>query len=352
MGCRSVLFITRKFPPDVGGMERVAFGLSQALAKLVPVKLVKPPHGKSKLSQYVFTLLRGAWLILRSPTGTVVLLQDAALSPLVAVAKLRLLKVAVIAHGLDITLPSRLYQLLVLPPLRGAAQVICISEKTKAEVLRQSVPLDRIVIIPNGVAPLGAEDAWLGQRQPFILTVGRQVQRKGYLWFLEHVAPRILAERPNLRIKFAGDGPLHEEMRRLAAASGTEDQIDFLRGLRDDQIWSLMCQCSVFFMPNVEVPGDMEGFGVVAVEAMTAGAPVVVADLEGLRQAVPSERVGIRVKPGDADAFQQALERVLNDERLAQSLRLNARQYVRDELDWNHIAARYVDELGLIAERG
>jgi glycosyltransferase involved in cell wall biosynthesis len=107
-------------------------------------------------------------------------------------------------------------------------------------------------------------------------------------------------------------------------------------------VWAAYRACDVFVMPNIQVPGDVEGFGVVALEACLAERCVMAADLEGIRDAIQDGENGLLVPPGDAGAQSTMILRLLKDNGMRDSLGRRARDVVVDKFDWSRIADEYI----------
>jgi glycosyltransferase involved in cell wall biosynthesis len=218
--------------------------------------------------------------------------------------------------GLDVTYENRLYQAIVRTPLRAAPAVIAISAATADRARESGVPPERISVLRLGVRtpPTGTDrDAdtnalrrrlGLGNEDLLLLTLGRLVRRKGVRWFCEFVMPGLA---PHVHYLVAGDGPDEGGIRAAAERAGVTDRVHQLGRVTDAEFEELMGGADVFVQPNIAVPGDIEGFGLVTVEAAMRGNVVLAADIEGLRDAVDDGETGILIRSGDADAWTEQL---------------------------------------------
>ncbi|MGH8992933.1 MAG: glycosyltransferase family 4 protein [Acidimicrobiia bacterium] len=166
-------------------------------------------------------------------------------------------------------------------------------------------------ILPNGVEVdrFAKADPWPTER-PAVLFVGRHEPRKGLEVLLEAFArlPR------DAVLWVAGEGPETARLRTEApAASG---RVEWLGRLSDEEMARRLRAASVLCAPSLHG----ESFGVVLLEAMAAGTPVVASDIAGYRDVARSDQEALLVPPGDAGALAQALERVLGDGQLAGQL--------------------------------
>jgi glycosyltransferase involved in cell wall biosynthesis len=275
---------------------------------------------------------------------------------------LRLFRVrhATMIMGLDVTYQNRLYRAVVLPALRRADTVVAISEATAEQARGLGVPADRITVLRLGVdAPAVSaadresaraelhERLGLADGDVVLLTLGRLVARKGAAWFVEHVLPRLPA---HVHYVLAGDGPDAERIETLASTAKLSERVHLLGRVSDADREMVMRGADLFIQPNVKVPGDMEGFGLVTIESAMRGTPVVAADLEGIKDAVINGTTGDLVASGDAGAWATQLESLLGEPSAlrargttygAQALELYGEQQMSDAL-WATLGRREV----------
>jgi phosphatidyl-myo-inositol dimannoside synthase len=313
------VFVTRKFPPSVGGMETLAAGVWRSLQTVRP-DAVKISHGGSnrELIWWVpMALIRLTWRCLRGE-AEYVLCGDALMNALCApILKIFRVPHAAMIMGLDVTYGNPLYRRLVHPPLRRTARVIAISSATgdkareRIAVLRLGVELPRPGL-PDRSEAAAAIRSRLGLAHDdlVLLTLGRLVQRKGVRWFTESVLPQ-LGDRVHYLI--AGHGPEEQRIRAAAESAGVADRVHLLGRVTDDIREELMTGADIFLAPNIPVAGDMEGFGLVNVEAAMRGTLVVAADLEGIKDAVVPGQTGILLPSGDVTAWVSELTGLLGD---------------------------------------
>ncbi|HEU5173504.1 MAG TPA: glycosyltransferase family 4 protein [Gemmatimonadaceae bacterium] len=189
-------------------------------------------------------------------------------------------------------------------------------------------------IIPNGatIDHFGtAEPATLpaGRRMLF---VGRLEPRKGFRVAVDAFAE--LGERyDDLRLVVVGDGPQRAQIRRLPR--GLRERVDMMGRVSHDAMPTYHAASDVFVAPAT----GRESFGIILVEAMAAGLPVVASDLPGYREVVRHEREGLLVPPADPAALAEATARLLDDAALAKRLAVGGRMRAR-AFAWPRIAAR------------
>ncbi len=143
-----------------------------------------------------------------------------------------------------------------------------------------------------------------------LLTIGRLVRRKGAQWFVANVVAGL---PESVHYVIAGDGADADAVRQRVAEGGLQARVHVLGSVDDEVREELMRGADIVVQPNIRVPGDMEGFGLVTIEAAMRGAPVVASDLEGIKDAVADGVTGLLVPPEDADQWIATLTRLLED---------------------------------------
>lgn len=317
------IFVTRKFPPSVGGMETLSLRTAEALRASSPgMRLIALGRRNIHLLWWMPTAaFRLLWACL-DRRDRVVLFGDA-LTAAVLGAIPRMLRIPVVAMvmGLDITYTNPMYRAVVLPALRRFPVVLAISTATKEAAVSAGLDEGRVRVIVLGLPP-SAPPAMtraaarrelerrfdLREDAVVLATTGRLIRRKGVRWFTEHVLPRL---SPRFAYLVVGDGPDREQIQAAIPGAGHDVR---LLGRVDDETRALVLQgADVYVQPNIKVPGDMEGFGLAVTEASQAGLLTVAADLEGLRDAVRDGQTGVRVPSGDAEAWVTVLEQIARD---------------------------------------
>ncbi len=207
-----------------------------------------------------------------------------------------------------------------------------------------AVPAGRITAIPNGIDPAdlpqpaarelaGLRSQFAAPEERLVLLIGRLVYEKGFQLALEAM-PRVIKAVPGTRFLVAGSGTHEEELKKQAEELGLMEHGTFLGWIGDDVLRSLYAIADLTVVPSIYEP-----FGLVALEAMASGCPVIVADTGGLREVVPHEGAGLRFRPRDPRALARVAIRVLSDPDLEARLIAEAHEHVR-RFDWTDIAAQ------------
>jgi phosphatidylinositol alpha-1,6-mannosyltransferase len=186
-----------------------------------------------------------------------------------------------------------------------------------------------------------------------LLSVGRLSARKGLREFVRDVLPRIVVECPDVVLVIVGDAPkqaLHaqaqpvESIRAAAEASGTVNHVRFLGKLSDDDLSTVYRSANVHVFPVRELPGDIEGFGMVAVEAASYGVATVAYAVGGVIDAVDESISGHLVRAGDTAAFAAAVIKALRQPSEKEEIRAFAAGF-----EWRRFGERLRSQLAVIA---
>jgi phosphatidylinositol alpha-1,6-mannosyltransferase len=353
-----ILFITRKHPPSVGGMQKLSYQLIQAISQRTATRVVAWGGSQAFLPVFLpYAFLRAILILATRRDVALIHLGDSVLAPLGMVLKgLFRLPIVVTVHGLDVTFPHPLYQWLIPRCLHRLDRLICVSAAAREACRQRGILPEHCTIIPNGIdaaafhtrSPEEARrllEARLGYPlgdRALLLTVGRLVERKGVAWFVASVLPRLVAARPDIVYLVVGEGPQRGDIETAVQAKGLEGHVVLLGQVDEATLRAAYASAHVFVMPNIPIPGDMEGFGLVALEACTAGCCVVVADLEGIPDAIVPGQNGFLVPPGDTDGYVNTILPLLSDEQRRLSLGRQAQRFVREHYSWEHVAEQYL----------
>ncbi len=195
---------------------------------------------------------------------------------------------------------------------------------------------ERGSVVPNGVnleELQGAEP--LVRAKPYALAIGRHVRQKGFDVLLDVWAEvrRALPEAPDLVI--AGDGPERSALETQACSLGLDGSVVFFGRCDRATTVSLFAACVAFVLPSRHEP-----FGIVNLEAMAAGTPVIATRVGGVPEIITDERDGLLVAPDDSAECAKAITRVFTDPAFADRL-ARAAQDRATQFDWDIVAASY-----------
>ncbi|KPK33081.1 MAG: hypothetical protein AMK70_09740 [Nitrospira bacterium SG8_35_1] len=343
-----ILFISRTYPPIIGGIEKQNYDIAKSLSEIADVRILA--NTKRGIILPFFAIYALFYALSHLKNFDVILLGDGALSILAYFLKLFTTKpVACIVHGLDITYSNQVYQnLWIRKFIKKQDKLIAVGNETIRQGVSRGIPPEKFVFVPNGVfvkenlPHYTKEDLQktLGIKieGPLLLSLGRMVRRKGVAWFIENVM-RNLAD--NVFYIIAGDGPEKQNIIDKINKLNLNGRV-FCLGNVDDQIKEMLfCTADLFIQSNIKVAGDMEGFGLVVLEAASYGLPVIASNIEGLPDAIVDGKNGILVDEKNADAYKEKIQHLLQDKCMAKEFGRIAREFVSNNFSWEIIARKY-----------
>ena len=303
-----VLLVTRNLPPLVGGMENLLLHCARTLDSQYSLTVIGPRGCSAYLNDSIevhevpsgligFVLmapLYAAWCAVRRPFGLVFGGSGLAAPMCWLVGKLSRATTSCYVHGLDVVVDNWLYQTVFVYCLRRLDFIIVNSSNTRRLSIRAGIAPDKITIIHPGcdipveVNRAQARDA-LRNRYAVdstfcLLFVGRVAPRKGLLGFMRNAFPELLRRSPDTVLVIAGDSPdeslAHrgDELAKVVQEvelNGWSDRVRFLGKVDDATLSQCYAAADCLLFPLVPVPGDVEGFGMVAIEAAAHGTPTV-----------------------------------------------------------------------------
>lgn len=265
------------------------------------------------------------------------------------------------AHGEEIQMRLTSRKLAYLIPIlyRGARVIIANSHHTKQLLLDIGVRSDRIIVIHPGVdstafhsdqSSRSAIRTRYNLKQSFILlTVGRLQRRKGQDMVIRAL-PNIKERIPNVAYMIVGSGE-DTYLRDLAAALGVAERVVFVGPIRDDERAAYYSACDVFVMPNRQIDEDIEGFGMVFLEAAAAAKPVIGGVSGGTGEAIQNGTTGLRVDGENVEAISEAIMDLASNTDRAIAMGANGRKWVDSEFRWDSVVERTRQLTAHIAQR-
>lgn len=261
-------------------------------------------------------------------------------------------RVLVTSHGADLyALRAAPLQALKRRVVRTAQAVTVVSAPMREELARLGADTGRVRVAPMGVDLARAFTPGPDPRVPAeLLFVGRLVEKKGLRHLLEAL-PLIRRAHPGAALTIAGFGPEESALRAQTAALGLQDAVRFLGPLPQSALPALYRRAAVFVAPFAQAAsGDQEGLGLVVVEALGCGCPVVASDLPPVRDIFGAATPRGLVPPASSAHLAEAVGRVLSDPAGAAAEAAALRESVRARFDWDVVARGYAEILrGLAA---
>ena len=252
----------------------------------------------------------------------------------------------IVSYHADVITQRRLLPLYV-PILnavfRRAARVLAAAQENIASSPVLMRYKDRCTVVPYGIDLRAFQ---LTETEAVEVSRRRRTAKEGTVLFVGVLRPykgvdvllKAMARIPKARLVVVGRGPNRLELASLAARLGLSNRVSFLGEVSDSERRILLHACDVFVLPSID---NREAFGIAQLEAMACGRPVIASDLPtGVRFVNKNQMTGLLVPPGDSDALAAALQRLLGDERLRQTLGNAAKRRAELEFSSDHMVRR------------
>lgn len=170
-----------------------------------------------------------------------------------------------------------------------------------------------------------------------MITVSRLVERKGHDVTLKAIR-QVIKHIPNLKYLICGDGPYRGELERLVIKYGLDSLVVFTGGITDQELHQLYECSDIFIMPSRDIKekGDVEGFGIVFLEANYYRLPVIAGNSGGIPDAVKDQVTGYLVDPMDDIEIANRIEELVLNEKLAEEMGNNGHDWVINHCLWSH----------------
>ena len=342
----SFIFLTRNFPPLRGGMERLNFHLVDELQKENEVFLVgpqgadafcaDPTHVKTSPPLPVWrflmvSFLQTLYLCLAQRPQLIIAGSGIAALPAVLAGRLIGIPVLTYLHGLDIIVQNVFYQSIFMPMIRRSQGWLVNSRNTRQLAINAGIPAGKIEILNPGtdLPDLSTIDGGSFRDhigvvgRPILLSVGRQTRRKGLLEFVEHALLPITLRQPDVLLLVIGSDPIHSvsgpsgvignSLQIRIAELGLEGNVLFLGEVDDQLLGKAYLSSQLHVFPGLDLPGDVEGFGMVAIEAAAHGLPTIAFAVGGVPDSVDPGVSGWLIEPGNYSVMADTILRHLNN---------------------------------------
>ncbi|WP_436715003.1 glycosyltransferase family 4 protein [Roseiconus lacunae] len=250
-------------------------------------------------------------------------------------------------HGEDISVAMTSRELQYVTSRVLAASKAIIANSTFTAALLQSdwsIDAAKIKLMHPGVDTTYFQPAQ-PQRQPqwanrfVILTVGRLQPRKGYDTVIRAI-PHLVDNFPNLLYVIAGGGEYASQLKELVAELGIQQHVAFLGEISDDELLKCYQECDVFVLANRTIGNDVEGFGIVLLEAQACEKPVVAGKSGGTKDTMQHEKSGFLIDATSPDELVSVLKTKLATPDLRSQMGRAGREFVVRQYDWASLSRR------------
>ncbi len=368
----NILLITFDTPAHVGGLEARSREYSYHLTKMghkvslvvlsdlpksdFPTihaeRLVLLPSSSRSLLPALYSILK----IAKSSRSSSLFLLTGATTPIglfLSMVTFGWMRRMIFSFGKDLMVArNSFFQKLLYHFSVLMADRVGVNSRATARLLPASAR-SKVTLLYPGVNPeLSPANQESNLSRGVILFVGRLVRRKGANDLIE--AFRLLSmEMDNVELRIIGDGPERNNLVRLAQELRVSNKVIFLGEMTGEQLYKNYADCTVFCMPSRTLRDDIEGFGIVFLEAGVFGKPSIGTWSGGIPEAVLDKQTGLLVEEGNVTALKDALRTILSNKELARKMGENSRRRVLKEFTWRIASERlliglYGSEEGLV----
>ncbi len=353
-------------------MERLIFHAHQEMAREYKLALVGPSGCREYASAadpvHGCALSPLAWFLLQIQYRSIavarkfrphLIISGSGITAPAALFAARSISVPVVCflHGLDIVAANRFYQSVFLPAIRRCDVLLANSHNTRQLAVDAGISSSKVCVLHPGVSPsaddpnLAAntfrEEVGIDSRTKILLSVGRLTARKGLVEFISNVLPVLVAERADIVLLIVGDESEKSlkrsdnqlpRIRAAAAAANVVNHVKVLGYVSDELLFRAYAAGDLLIFPVLDLPDDVEGFGMVAIEAAARGLPTVAFAVGGVPDAVRDGFSGYLIPPGNYAEYGAAILSHLNHEDPT-AWRDRCRQHARS-FSWDRFGAR------------
>ncbi len=219
--------------------------------------------------------------------------------------------------------------------IKKADLIVANSTYTK-NLLQSYYPEIQAEVIPEGFSVVPKMSKKKEENFKRILFVGRLVERKGVEYLIRAIP--LVAEELEVKLDIVGDGELAPELRELSVRLGVKNRVNFAGRVNEELLERYYQNCNLFVLPAiVDRKGDTEGLGMVLVEALSYGKPVIASAVGGIVDIVEDQKTGLLVPEKDEKALAQAIVAILKNPARAEELASAGFQHIEKYFDWDKI---------------
>lgn len=176
-----------------------------------------------------------------------------------------------------------------------------------------------------------------------ILSVGRLVERKGIKYLIKAMET-VIKTYPYAKLLIGGDGPEKDHLINLCRTLKLERNVEFLGFIPNDKIAQVYASADIFVLPSIVTKsGDTEGLGVVLLEAMASGIPVIGSDIGEITDIIEDRKTGLLVKSGDPDDLAKKILFILSNKDFRINLSREATNLIERKFSWEIVTRRFVE---------
>lgn len=270
----------------------------------------------------------------------------------VMIKKFFKIPVLVTAHAGDVFTKNELIKGLNYLVVKNADFITVNSRATKEALLGFNKNPPLMAIIPMGVdtdkfRPIQKEKIKRLKNKmdlrdkKIILFVGRLAEKKGVSYLIKAM-PGVLKEIPNAHLVIIGSGSEEKRLKGLTKKLGLEEKISFLGKIPNEELPQYYNLSDVFVAPSIQAKkGDTEGLGVVLLEAIACGTPVIGTNIGGISDIIKNNQTGLLVEQKNSEQLGEAVIKLLENKKIRKQLIKNAQKHIKDIFSWEVVSEKF-----------
>ena len=185
-----------------------------------------------------------------------------------------------------------------------------------------------------------------------LLFVGRLIRVKG-VYYLIKALPKVLKRYPKTKLLIVGSGPEKRRLIQLCAELTIINSVVFINEVLQEDLIPLYSMADLLVLPSImDITGETEGLGVVLLEAMACGVPVIGSNVGGIKDIIIDGETGLLSEQKNSDSIAEKIIQLLSDEQLRKKVIENGFKLVKDNFTWEAISDRFLNVYLEVIKKG
>jgi phosphatidylinositol alpha-1,6-mannosyltransferase len=360
-----LFFATSNFKPELGGVAELGHQLAEALCnqghKVIVIASILAPFEKEINSSYAIirttkkNLIRESKRVIvqqRIDSIFILIISSSWLTAYILGKKYHI-PIILYIHGIEIIKKNNIYFLYRLKQyvkglmIKKTDLLLCNSAFTASLALKRGDLEKKVFVLNPGILPSAAVAIKEKDPEPgkvVFFFIGRLIRRKGIDYTIRALSI-LVKDYPDLLYVIGGSGPenYEKEIKNLVQELCLEDYVVFLGAIDDNTKNFWHYRQDVFIMPSRQLPdGDVEGFGIVFLEAALYGKPVIAGRSGGIPDAVEDGKSGILVDPDSVEAIAEGMKYFITNSTKRKEMGEYGRNRAKNDFSWLHQADNFV----------
>lgn len=249
-------------------------------------------------------------------------------------------------HGEEVYLSKRYHTIFALKwIINNSYKTITNSTATRDSCLEVGLDIEKFEVIPFGVDPeffrhldIPREDNYFN-----ILSVGYLIERKGHEYLIKAMK-NVLKRHKNIRLKIVGSGPLEGKLKDIIKDLGLGKEVELIKNVSDKELLYQFNSSDLFVLPSiVDSQGNTEGLGVVLLEAMACGLPVIGSNVGGIPDIIEDGVTGLLVREKDVVGISKSISFLIENKSTCEKISEEGYKRIQDRFTWKYAIKKYIE---------